>query len=127
MAVSGLAMIGPVAAHADEQSGAAAPVFVSNTREAPQGFRTVASVEGQACAKSGQPSPTDADAVEALRANARQMGAEGVINVKFYRRQPGPAPRASLVAQCWQMTQATGTAVMRAAPEGAASAVAQLH
>jgi uncharacterized protein YbjQ (UPF0145 family) len=83
-------------------------------------------VQGQACARSGQPSPTDADAVEALRANARQIGAVGVIDVKFYRRQPGPAPRASLVAQCWQMTQATGSAVVRGASEGGES-VAQAH
>jgi hypothetical protein len=113
-AISSLLVFG--AAHADNDSTPAAAQsapFVSPTHQMPDGFRVLGPISAHVCAKSGEPSPTDADAIEALRARAKQLGADGVIDVKFYRRQPGPAPRSSLLEPCWQMTQASGDAVVR--------------
>jgi hypothetical protein len=110
-----LGALAPVTARAADQpasSGAGVAIFASTGPQPPLGYKTLASIQGQVCRKPFEPPPTESEALEVLKARAQALGANGIMDLQFDRQAPGPAPRGSTSAPCWQWIKATGTAIL---------------
>jgi uncharacterized protein YbjQ (UPF0145 family) len=114
MALSGLAVLSPVAVLAADQpaSAKAITLYAAASRDAPQSYRVLGAVRGQVCRKPSETAPTDAEAIASLKASAGALGADSIIGVDFYRRAPGPATKGQFQQACWQSISVSGTAVM---------------
>lgn len=67
-------------------------------------------VSDQMCRRPWDTAATDAEALAPLKAKARALGANGLVDVRFDRR------RAGLKSACWQRVSVTGSAVVLQAP-----------
>jgi uncharacterized protein YbjQ (UPF0145 family) len=114
MALSGLAILNPIAARAGDQSasGSTIALYAAASRDAPQAYRVVGTVRGQVCRKSSETAPTDAEAIASLKASAGALGADSVVDVDFDRRAPGPASKGQFQQPCWQSVTVSGLAVI---------------
>ena len=108
-ALSVIATAMPVAASAGGQaavSNAQIAIYTAARPASGLDYKALGPVSEQICRKPWELPPTQADVLDALKAKARSMGANGVIAVKFDQR------RVAIKTACWQRMAVAGTAVV---------------
>jgi uncharacterized protein YbjQ (UPF0145 family) len=114
---AGLALVGVVAlggaplwalAHGSvEGAGTRFEVYRADSPAAPPVVRSVvATVSDHLCRRPWDAEATENEGLEIIKARAKGLGANGLINVRFDRH------RTELKSMCWQKLTVTGTAVV---------------
>lgn len=83
-------------------------IYTADQQPAALRYKAIGQVSEQVCRKPWELRPTQAEALDALKAKARSMGANAVIGVRFDDR------RLEIKSPCWQRMAAAGVAVVSA-------------
>ncbi|HEY2658594.1 MAG TPA: heavy metal-binding domain-containing protein [Caulobacteraceae bacterium] len=115
-ALSVIVIATPVASLAASQSAPPdAPIAIYTAAQSTAGlnYKALGPVNEEICRKPWELAPTQADALAALTAKARSMGANGLIAVRFDQR------RVEIKSACWQRMAVVGTAVIASSTQAA--------
>jgi hypothetical protein len=108
-AVSAFVLITPMAAFAADSSakrGVEVAVYADGRSAPAAGYKTLGRVSEQICRKPWEMAPTQADVLDALKAKASAMGANGLVAVRFDDH------RLAVKTPCWQRMAVSGDAIV---------------